>query len=362
MHTNRFLPPPVRLSQALDDDLPSAAAHPVTRRSFMKRTGGATVATLVAWNLATKEMARAETGGDSGGGTDSQTAYIWGLVCVADPSIVGTAKGEHGNDGAKHPDREWFYRNVATWPRDNGVAIEIRGKGPVACAKDSLGNHVITDADVRGSFTVRGRIKAYISNDIDDGDPYWGGVFDGDEKTNDNVNHDMIALDEDGFPDATLSIDRNGNVSFVPVPLVFTSIQDNCKLDFFDPLDNDSLSNLKFQLIGGGGVTPAMQVIGGAARANIDDTTWEMGFSVQGGLAADKEGGPEINAGITFKLTFKHLPISTQRTLSWNFHKVRRWKMPDGSTGPWEDMGFAWPSNVSLENHQLPPPYRPSSQ
>jgi hypothetical protein len=56
MNANRFLPPPVRLSQAFESEKFSggASGSEITRRSFIKRTGGATVATLVAWNLASR--------------------------------------------------------------------------------------------------------------------------------------------------------------------------------------------------------------------------------------------------------------------------------------------------------------------
>ena len=60
MSSNAFLPPPVRLSQAFENG--ESGGGGVTRRSFIKRTGGATVATMVAWNLVTNE-ARAEEGG-----------------------------------------------------------------------------------------------------------------------------------------------------------------------------------------------------------------------------------------------------------------------------------------------------------
>jgi hypothetical protein len=55
MQTNSY-PPPVRLSQAFESECSSGGGggSNITRRSFLKRTGGATVATLVAWNMATR--------------------------------------------------------------------------------------------------------------------------------------------------------------------------------------------------------------------------------------------------------------------------------------------------------------------
>ncbi|MFC7339382.1 hypothetical protein ACFQY0_19475 [Haloferula chungangensis] len=56
MNTSNFLPPPVRLSQAFD----GVAGGGVTRRLFIKRTGGATVASIGAWNLSTTSATAAD--------------------------------------------------------------------------------------------------------------------------------------------------------------------------------------------------------------------------------------------------------------------------------------------------------------
>lgn len=53
MNENSFLPPPVRLSQAIENG--DYGGGGVTRRTFVKRTGGATVAAMVAWNLASQQ-------------------------------------------------------------------------------------------------------------------------------------------------------------------------------------------------------------------------------------------------------------------------------------------------------------------
>jgi hypothetical protein len=58
MNNRSFLPPPIRLSQAFENG--DSGGGGITRRTFIKRTGGATVATMIAWNLATNE-ARAQT-------------------------------------------------------------------------------------------------------------------------------------------------------------------------------------------------------------------------------------------------------------------------------------------------------------
>ncbi|HEY8961565.1 MAG TPA: twin-arginine translocation signal domain-containing protein, partial [Luteolibacter sp.] len=58
-----FLIRPVQLNQAFEHEKATGGGgNDVTRRTFIKRTGGATVAAMVTWNLATLE-ARAEEGG-----------------------------------------------------------------------------------------------------------------------------------------------------------------------------------------------------------------------------------------------------------------------------------------------------------
>lgn len=63
----QFLIRPSQLNQAFEANNSSGSGETsgVTRRSFIKRTGGATVATLVAWNL-TVIQARATGAGVSG--------------------------------------------------------------------------------------------------------------------------------------------------------------------------------------------------------------------------------------------------------------------------------------------------------
>lgn len=60
MDDKSFLPSPVRLNQAFEGDRSGDGG--ITRRTFIKRTGGATVATMVAWNLATNEASAQGSG------------------------------------------------------------------------------------------------------------------------------------------------------------------------------------------------------------------------------------------------------------------------------------------------------------
>lgn len=86
MSANRFLPPPVRLSQAFESKNFSggASGSEITRRSFLKRTGGATVATLVAWDVA-NQIARA-TGEPTLG--SFATSGSWFITCIGVPAAL----------------------------------------------------------------------------------------------------------------------------------------------------------------------------------------------------------------------------------------------------------------------------------
>lgn len=86
MNANPFLPHPIRFGQASNSGTPvgSTPNHEITRRSFLKRTGGATVATLMAWNLASHVEAISMIG------TASAKPEDWGsriLICYQDPRL-----------------------------------------------------------------------------------------------------------------------------------------------------------------------------------------------------------------------------------------------------------------------------------
>ena len=81
-----MLPP--RLNQAFET-APSGggfASNEITRRTFLKRTGGATVASLVAWNLAA-ERARADL--ESGSGYPSFRLIITEYERTSANNVIG---------------------------------------------------------------------------------------------------------------------------------------------------------------------------------------------------------------------------------------------------------------------------------
>lgn len=65
---HQFLIRPAQLNQAFESNSSSGGGDgsDLTRRTFIKRTGGATVATMVAWNLTMNE-ARAQGDGSGSG-------------------------------------------------------------------------------------------------------------------------------------------------------------------------------------------------------------------------------------------------------------------------------------------------------
>jgi len=89
MNANKFLPPPVRLSQAFEPGGfgGCGSGSEITRRSFMKRTGGATVATLVSWNLASQRV-NAETG--SGESLSHKMCALSPQGSAGYPDVIGS--------------------------------------------------------------------------------------------------------------------------------------------------------------------------------------------------------------------------------------------------------------------------------
>ncbi len=87
MSVNLFHPNPIRLCQEIEPNATSGSnsTNEINRRSFLKRTGGATVATLVAWNMATRADAVSMINDASANSAD------WGkriLICYQDPRAL----------------------------------------------------------------------------------------------------------------------------------------------------------------------------------------------------------------------------------------------------------------------------------
>ena len=102
MNANEFLPPPDRLSQASESEKFSggASSSEITRRSFLKRTGGATVATLVAWNLASLKADAKSNYFIDGSGTSDWAGHI--LICTLEPAPCDYKSTWHVAD-TSHP-------------------------------------------------------------------------------------------------------------------------------------------------------------------------------------------------------------------------------------------------------------------
>jgi hypothetical protein len=89
---HQFLIRPVQLSQAFESNSSSGGSESgeITRRRFIKRTGGATVATLVAWNLASNS---ANANEDESGSGSSPAMY---LVCTNAPTYAQPGQSNIG--------------------------------------------------------------------------------------------------------------------------------------------------------------------------------------------------------------------------------------------------------------------------
>lgn len=154
MNHSRFLPPPVRLSQAFEGE---TGGDGISRRTFIKRTGGATVATMVAWNTATTDC-RAQQ-------------YSWGpsslepfLKCTHAPPYVNVMQEETEFGDKKHcPVSTWLaYANnthslkVKVMPV--GVAVGWIGKSAI-CA-------IGASADTAGEHSMGGTQQANAHNTV----------------------------------------------------------------------------------------------------------------------------------------------------------------------------------------------------
>lgn len=111
MNNHSFLPPPVLLSQAFENDRSGGGG--ITRRSFIKRTGGATVATMIAWNLTVNE---ARANGESGeSGASAYSMKLEGIIPESGDD-VDILQSNTTIDGATE---------------DIQIAIEVRSSPPL---------------------------------------------------------------------------------------------------------------------------------------------------------------------------------------------------------------------------------------
>lgn len=172
-----------------------AAVHPFTRRSFMKTTAF----TVGAVAFLSQGKALAE-GGSGSSGSSVSPVYQWALRCGKDPggSHDPNQDQDFGHDNGVGT-RTWWTRSKSTWDGgDDAVALEVRGTGPVA------------SGSILGlSVAVNGSIKAFVSNDANDGDNLWAGRFYAGDGSDDNIEDDEMAYDGTDLPSGVLSIDEN---------------------------------------------------------------------------------------------------------------------------------------------------------
>jgi hypothetical protein len=152
------LRPPSRLSQVFDENQAAGAAwnSSISRRRFLKRTGGATVATLVTWHAISLEMSAAEPpeAGESGKNVWWITKVKDGAATVVVPQGAnlslaeavkkaieimetgsgasgtgaqpGTEDGRHEQQGGTKTDPYPIYSAVAGNPTDGGSVNHLR--------------------------------------------------------------------------------------------------------------------------------------------------------------------------------------------------------------------------------------------
>lgn len=169
MNANKFLPPPVRLSQAFESERFSdgASGSEITRRSFLKRTGGATVATLVAWNLASQQASANPESSDS---VSHKMCAISPQNGPGNPDAIGYFSLPHGgyiilfykDQGC------YFNRGDAHSANSIGSIINIRAEAYIPAKTSTvpwgleqpLGDAEISTFSFEGSAIVRAQEQA----------------------------------------------------------------------------------------------------------------------------------------------------------------------------------------------------------
>lgn len=128
MSVNQFLPRPIRLYQAFNSDTSSGgpSSNEITRRSFLKRTGGATIATLVAWNMATREAEAMANAFSDGISVPTFTKHI--VICTDEPTMKEFAMACSGDQ--TDPVDE---RSIQAWRAIRNIDISANVKG---CNRD----------------------------------------------------------------------------------------------------------------------------------------------------------------------------------------------------------------------------------
>jgi hypothetical protein len=137
MTTRNLIPPYFPLYQKLDDgQLGGGAAwnNSISRRSFLKRTGGATAATLVAWHSLQSTARATET--PSGGGSGTRTEIKYKFVVTATPDETNPEQVETGWKNKKIPATGDHPANtIKAGPWDSGInefygLYAFTGSGP----------------------------------------------------------------------------------------------------------------------------------------------------------------------------------------------------------------------------------------
>jgi hypothetical protein len=339
---------PPRLNQAFDANKSSGASlwnNPITRRSFLKRSGAATVGMICLQTTYMANTAQAEEAN-----TSASFSYEWGLICALDPGGAhdpeeDNAEGHNNLDD----DRTWWRRNKATWGSDNAVLIEIKGTGPVAGRLIMPGNL----PDIRKKFDASGYIKASISNDVNDGDNIWEGRFYDDPNENDNVDDDEMAYESANLGKSRIQINSEGVVTCHHNPPLLIKFAQVCNGPWTEQREWDSGTGLgwganewsAYKLVGAGMITPAIQVLGCAGLVSIDNTS--SSFTI---------GTPPVAPFVAqYSITSTNVPQLIPVTMAWAFDKMRRkvFNTNPETYGEWENMGSAVPDYS--EPKPLPP-------
>jgi hypothetical protein len=352
---------PPRLNQAFDANKSSGASlwnNPITRRSFLKRSGAATVGMICLQTTYMANTAQAEEAN-----TSASFSYEWGLVCLMDP---GGNHDPEEDDEAGHnnlaDERTWWKREMASWSGggDNAVLLEIKGTGPVAGRLIQPGDL----PDIRSSFTIKGSIKAAITADANDGDNVWEGRFFNISDDHDNVDDDEMAHDSGDLVDGLIQINNLGEVSYHNIPPLITPLVCACAAWYSEQsswdggvfggpeLDDSDNYWWSYKLVGAGMITPAMQILAKAGIVAVTKTTASYTVGITAGSTIPTGSAPvSVGVNASYTITSESVPQEIPASMAWAFNKMRRkcYGTTPKTYGEWENMGSATYTPPSAE-------------
>jgi len=297
---NNFIPrhgSPLFYPQDLSEGFQGSSGG-LNRRKFLKRTGGATAATFLAWQASSQRSGAVvikET-------TSGEMEYT--LHCLKNPDANDAPKAYA--HGAVNPDpAKGTWRATHTQPWDSGddaVTVSVFGDGPVVGAK----------AD---SFLFVGRMSAWHNDDFDDGNS-------GDDELGGDTQHQAI---NQNIGQGTLRITKDTNdeiiVEWIDPNIAFKPVT-------VEAADTDGLTDDSLSMVCAGVVFPTAIT----AVAVVNDGGSTHAFGMNAGI--EKVG----EVGLKYSVADPGGKHNAMASLNWTIEVVGRKR---GSGDEWKSYGSA---------------------